>query len=352
MKRTYILIALVITLSIAIVITLFLLQDKPVKNGFVRINPINAAGIQRTLDLKYNTYYINDVTADRVFLGNIKAPRLLLSCNRDLRDVVKEMIPFSKNEAIDWDRARMRVDSQAVYLTEYTTPYFVSAERPFRNERSHNLTGLYFDMVKVLSPNCLIVNGYNPVLRQKALQKISTVGGIDGEKVYKHELQQNSNFSIDGFMNYNKQRNRIIFTYYYRNTFICLDTNMNIIFKGKTIDTNTVAKIKTAEYEKDGKTIRTMASPTLKVNNAGYSDDRFIYIQSALFADNEKQEDFNAHTVIDGYSINTGMYVYSFFIPKYKGIKLTDFAVRENMLVALHGRYLVTYQLPFHRSDL
>ncbi|MNX96112.1 hypothetical protein D3C86_1284140 [compost metagenome] len=73
---------------------------------------------------------------------------------------------------------------------------------------------------------------------------------------------------------------------------------------------------------------------------------------STLCADNEKQEDFNAHTVIDGYSINTGNYVYSFFIPKYKGIKVTDFAVRENMLVALHGRYLVTYQLPFHRSDL
>lgn len=344
MKKTYTTITLVVTFSIAVVVTLFLLQDEPAKNGFVR-DKYHTPTKKHGLDLQYNSYYISGLSNTEIFLGNITAPRLSVGCLYDMTEAVKEMVPFSKKNMIDWETARLRIDSPAVYLTEYSTPSFTSTTLLFNSEKYHNLKGLKFDLVQVLSPNSLIVNGYNPVLRQKALQKISTIGAINGEKVYKHELQQNSNFSIDGFLSYNKRAGKIIFTYYYRNQFVCLDTNMNVLFKGKTLDTNTIAKIKPAEYEKDGKKIKTMASPALKVNHSGYSDGGYIYIESALAGDNEDSNKFKEDTTIDVYSIETGAFIYSLFIPKYQGQKLSQFAVKGNILVAIHGRSLVTYQL-------
>ncbi|MNL00817.1 hypothetical protein D3C87_1212600 [compost metagenome] len=154
------------------------------------------------------------------------------------------------------------------------------------------------------------------------------------------------NFSVDGFTCYNKTAGRVFFTYYYRNQFLCLDTNMNVLYTGTTIDTNTIAKIKLAEYEADGKTIRTMAKPALMVNKKGYSDGNYYYNEAALAGDNEDRRTFNKHTVLDVYKLdNGGKYSHSLYLPNYKDKQLTGFAVRGDLLMAIYDRYLVSYSL-------
>lgn len=331
-------------LSVAVLAALYLFQPAPAKNGFNRWRTYTAEKL-KVLDLEYNSYYISGLSANRIYLGNTTAPKLLFSCGYDLNDTLSEIIPFTFGKKISWKLANMQIDSPAVYLSEYKTPSFVSASLPFKNEIYHSLEGLHFDLAQVLSPNSLIVNGYNPVFRQKALQKIGTNGTINQEQVYKHQLQHGSNFSIDGYMSYNKARSRIIFTYYYRNEFVCLDTNMKVMYTGKMIDTNTVAKITMAEIEKDGQMVRTMAKPALTVNNKGYSDGNWYYNHSALTADNEDNSLFGSYETIDVYQLDNGKYSHSIYLPGHKGENMTGFAVKGKVLIALYGQYIVTYRL-------
>ena len=330
--------------SVGIVAIRYISYEAPEKHGFKREH-IRVAEQLEVLELPYNSYYINGLSNQRIFLGNYTAPRVLFSCSYTLMDTLTEKIPFTFNEHINWKLAKMQVDSPAVYLAEYKTPSFVSAELPFKNEKTHHLQDMYLDLVHVLSANSLIVNGYHPLLKQNALQKITPDSTTTSTQFYQHKLQQHSNFSIDGFLSYNKKQGRIIFTYYYRNQFVCLDTNLCVLYKGKTIDTNTLAKIAVAEIEKDGQKIRTMKKPALTVNSKGYCDSGYIYNEAALIGENEDPDFFREHVVLDVYRLDNGKFDHSLYLPRYKDEMLRDFAVNGNILIALYGQYLVTYLL-------
>lgn len=167
------------------------------------------------------------------------------------------------------------------------------------------------------------------VLKKLILQKISPLG---------------DNFSTDGFVSSNAAGGRMVYTHYYNNSFVCLDSALNVLYTAQTIDTNTVAKITIGEYKSEGKRIRTLTKPAAGVNKRGYSNGDYFYNHAALPADNEKLSDFNKHEVLDVYLLDNGRYSYSIYLPKYKGEKLTDFVVRDEMIIALYGRYLITYR--------
>jgi hypothetical protein len=167
------------------------------------------------------------------------------------------------------------------------------------------------------------------LLKQLVLQQIDTA---------------KNSFNTDGYLSYNTFLNRMIYTYYYRNEFVCLDSRMNILYTGKTIDTNTVAKIQLGEYRSGDKKIRAMAKPGLVVNKRGYADEFWFYNHAALAADNEQPDVFKKYEVLDVYQLDNGRYSHSIYLPKHKGEKLTDFAVRGNLIVALYGKYLISYE--------
>ncbi|MDR6783768.1 hypothetical protein ABIE26_002843 [Pedobacter africanus] len=168
--------------------------------------------------------------------------------------------------------------------------------------------------------------------------------------VKKIEPSGNS-FSADGFMNINDHKERIIYTYYYRNSFACLDVNLKVLYRAKMIDTNSVAKIKLGEYQSGEQHIRTMAAPAKAVNKRGYSAEDWFYNHSALAADNEASSVFEKQEVLDVYRLDNGKYSHSIYLPKYPGRKLTDIAVHGNVLIALYEKVLVTYLLPALKSE-
>ncbi|MDR6782664.1 hypothetical protein ABIE26_000848 [Pedobacter africanus] len=269
MKLTY-KILLVFIISVAAVVTLYLVQPRPKKNGFKRGHRYAVQKLD-SLELKFGGWYITWQGKNRIYLSNSKAVLALFSCNYNLQDTVYGKLSFA-------DARRLR------------------------------LAALKARIVKQLNP------GEDP-------------------------------FKSDGFVNLDEATGRMVYTYYYRNAFVYLDTGLNLLYKGKLIDTNSLAKIELGAYKAGSKTIRTMAKPALVVNKKGYVDGNYFYNHAALAADNESLEDFNRHEVFDVYKLDSGKYKYSFYVPRYKGRMLTDFAVQDNMLIALYERYLVTYAL-------
>ncbi|MDR6786464.1 hypothetical protein ABIE26_005349 [Pedobacter africanus] len=329
----------------------FKCKDK--STGFKRGHIYEARQLQ-VLDLKYNSWFIAGLSHSRIYLGNLAGALDLLSCNYKLKDTLSQRVPFSYNEKVDWRLARLKVDSPMVYLYEYKTPAVVTAVTPFAQEKYYPLAGMHFDLMQLLSPGSLIVNAYEPALRQKFVQKVwlNNKPHIDSCKRYGHQLQRGGNFSIDGFISCNRRQNAVLFTYYYRNQFICLDTNLNLRYIGKTIDTNTVAKLKVEELEVNGKRVQTISGTPLIISKRGYSDGNFIYLQAGLKADNEKLKLFEQRITLDVYRLNDGAYWHSIYLPEYKFEPLSDFAVRGNMLIALYGKYMVTYSINIKKIKL
>jgi hypothetical protein len=152
-------------------------------------------------------------------------------------------------------------------------------------------------------------------------------------------------FSTDGILTNVPNSSKIFYIYYYRNQFICADTNLNLLYRGKTIDTVSQAKIKVGKIISENQ--YTLSSPPKYVNEHACANKHWLFIHSVLKADNESNEVIEKASIIDVYSVNDGQYQFSFYLRDFKGNKMRDFKVFGNTLVALFGHYLYTYQLHF-----
>jgi len=70
-----------------------------------------------------------------------------------------------------------------------------------------------------------------------------------------------------------------------------------------------------------------------------------LLINSNLKAANENKSDFDNTSVIDVYDIAKRRYMFSFYIPDYRSIKMTTFKVQSKHIIALHEQFAVLYAL-------
>lgn len=165
---------------------------------------------------------------------------------------------------------------------------------------------------------------------------------IDSLNFGKNELVENTRKGLiadDGF--FISAENHCIYAKYHKNEFFVMDDMDNKKFK--TI-ANKIAYPRIHESPNGSVTI--MGEVEYK-NMRGAIDDNTLYLQSGVKADNEKAFRFKFNSIIDTYSLNqeTATYQNSFYIPSYAGLKCNSFIVKDNILYALYGNYLLTYTI-------
>lgn len=76
------------------------------------------------------------------------------------------------------------------------------------------------------------------------------------------------------------------------------------------------------------------------------ANNQFLYVASSVLSSNEDADKWKNNSVIDVYSLPKGDYKYSFYIPKYKGKKLTDiiFFNQKNLYV-LYKNEVIKYKI-------
>lgn len=157
------------------------------------------------------------------------------------------------------------------------------------------------------------------------------------------EKQIDGLFCTDGMLHFNADLKQLVYVYYYRNEFICMDTSLHLRYRSKTIDGVERVQIRVAEIKSDQ--AMALASPPPIVNKKSHSSGDWLFIHSAIKARNESMSAFNQHDVLDIYDLRNGRYAGSFYLPRINGEKLRDFKVYGNRLVAIHGRVLTTFDL-------
>ncbi|TDQ10274.1 hypothetical protein [Pedobacter metabolipauper] len=216
--------------------------------------------------------------------------------------------------------------------------------------RKYKIPLIYTDNCTPISDSSVIVRSIEGTGQDKSMSlvKIRLSNKSIENKRYTLPKHLDGYFGNDGFLRYDKENSRFIYSYLYSGEFLCLDTNLNLLYKSKTIDTVTLPKLKLGVFKtklKNGKYANktTQISPPSFINSDFAINNGFVYIISQLKADNESSAEFKENQPIDVYSIKDGKYQYSFYIPKYNRFKLKRIEVTSNQIIAIFDRYLVKY---------
>jgi hypothetical protein len=326
MKRSFILIVLAASSSAGVLLgSLVTADNTKYYNDFVRIFPPHAADIRTMVKIAPDRLHLAGRTCGSIYFWD-RAGILIFTQN--LLDTTRIKLDLSIG-------AEVMIDSPYFFIHNGSRGLLQRGDlSDWKIDTSFNdISG--FTAIQPVSSNSAVIRTMNVSERKNFLIKTPSA------QEYVLQKQIDGLLCTDGFLLYSKELNQLIYLYRYRNQFINLDMNMNVIRYGRTIDTTSVAKIAVAEV--DGKI--TMAKPPLSVNNNVCVNGKYLFVQSNLLAKNESADRTKRQSAIDVYNIIEGSYMFSFHIEN-PGSVLQEFSVRNSVLVAVYKDGIVMYDLP------
>ncbi|MEH6763827.1 MAG: MauE/DoxX family redox-associated membrane protein [Aequorivita antarctica] len=344
-KKTLFLLATLAIFGIGTVTLLFAFSEKKMhrNNAFQRRYPHHPANKQAQMDLEYNSYYFAGVSDDSIYLGNHTASLLLLSIDKNLEDTLHHRVNiFSNEKSLNASRyvvtdnelllvaAHNQVLLHGIISNYKVSPYSFSKEsfmnavfmkkdtfgiRAFDNKRSDNVLGR------------LVVGD-------------STTTTIFPELIKK---QGESFFSSDGLLLYNRELQKVIYVYYYRNAFVVANKNFTLDYLGKTIDT--VATAQLSVHTNVSRNEQKLGGEPLFVNLLAATYNNYLFIHSDRLGSYESKKVLKHASIIDVYNLEDQSYAFSFYLYHHNLKKLRGFVVKKHKLYALIDHYLISYNL-------
>lgn len=336
--------------SVCTILLLYTISNKANHrpNGFIRLFPPHVATPEKILDIRYNSFYIAGATDSHIYLGNSTGPAYILITDYTLSDTSHLELQLADTARPFKRPPLLAIDSPHIYMTEGFSSTIRYGALPKLAVHPFADTTFFFSAT-ALSPSSFVLRAYDSARQQSILTKYNRQTATLQSAPNALEKQVDGFFCTDGALHFEPHSGRIVYVYYYRNSFLSLDTNMNIQYKGHTIDTTSQVKIKVAHVTSTEQI--TLTGPPAMVNRLSCVDSNWIYVNSKLLANNEDKALFDKCSVVDVYSIKDGKYHCSFYLPDRESEKVRAFRVFDNTLVALYDHYLYTYKLDFTAMD-
>lgn len=336
--------SLTILFSIGIVALLFMLSEDIIhhQNNFVRRFPGNAVKVN-DIDLKFSSYYFAGASKDKIYLGSHTAPLLVTMLDTALQKKKEFKIHPNRTDFL-FQSVQIRVSPPNFYLIDGYVPVI------FKGNIS-NWKGY------------VIWNGSTTFSHYQLMDSLTFAfrsnSNVNGESVLgslhfgsKPKTRFNTNllqkqidgiFDVDGTLHYDKDIQKLVYIYLYRNEFIVADKTLNLNYRGKTIDTISKAQIKvtTVASQQEMK----FSAPPVIVNKTSAVCKNLLFVNSALLGKYEPAEMWKDASVVDIYDLNTNSYQGSFYIYHIKNDKLKNFFILNDNFYGFIGPYLVHYKL-------
>lgn len=197
-----------------------------------------------------------------------------------------------------------------------------------------------------ISASSLVVKEFDSLFKNRVFRKENLNSGSVVEEQSISDKLNDGGMPGDGILLYAAKSGMVIYTHFYRNLVLSMDTNLNILQRFSTIDTFRSYQV-LAEVRKgtQNRQIYNFSTPPHFVNYKSRIWDSVLCVCSAVKADNESEREFANNAVIDIYKISNGSYVGSFYIPDEKGSKMKDFIIYKDVLVASYKSSLAVYHL-------
>lgn len=341
-KWAYGFIAIHIVAAASVVTVLFLLSEDIMqkRNNFVRRYPDKVHKIQDT-DLKYNSFYFAGAAGNKLYLGNYTAPLLLTETDANLKNK-KEIAVHIDNTALPFRSLELRVYPKYFFAVDGTVPCVFRGKTGGWKAKGIPITIKPFSVPVFTDSVTMAYRTHQKMESELGTVKLAgkSLGTINSGLL---EKQMDGLFDVDGTLMFDTETKRIVYQYRYRNQYIVADEKLNLIARGKTIDTISKAQIRVA-FNSDRNESK-MSAPPLSVNKSAVAYNGFLFVNSGLIGKFEDTQLWKQSSIIDVYNSADNTYRESFYVYNIGGKTMSRFYVYQNNFYALIGTHLVSYRL-------
>lgn len=328
------------------VIILFLLSEEEIhrNNGFIRRYPHHPVGDLKGIPLRYNSYYIAGFEKDRILLGNSTAPLHLLSVDTSLKKTKEIRIEIEDSKDYPFASVKVRVQPPDFYLGDGSIPIMYQGSTSNWKAKTLLREKNYFSLFEPLGNGNFAVRTNLQSNGQNVLAGI-TAGQKETMKIYGAALEAKLDgiFETDGMLLYNEDLKKVIYVYYYRNSFVVAGDNFKSFYEGKTIDTITQVPMDFAYLKRN--TEKKFARQPEKVNRYAATSGNYLFVKSDRLGRYETEEMSRQASIIDVYDLSKRSYEFSFYLYHYGGEEIQSFMVYGDILVGLTKKHLVATRL-------
>jgi len=316
--------------------------------NFIRLTPPHSLTLLKTLQLEAGNYYLAGTNANSLYLIAPNFPLQLQKANADLSRITLINLHLPDSTNLYAAHTYITADSN-VFLFDGFKPSVMKTTLPDTELTIHSLKKDYYLKAIPLAANSFIFQVYDSLREQNIFIKYNPDRGEYLPSQYVPDKTSDGVFSVDGVLRYEPVSNKLIYLYFYKNQFDCLDTNLNRLYSGRTIDSNNTAKVYIIKTN-EGKTGAITAAST-QVNKGSWISENRFYIHSLIASKKDNEAMMKNYDMIDIYDVATGAYIQSLAAEKYKGYNLNGFIVIADQFYGLYNNYLVEYRIKRIRWD-
>ncbi|MFN3773474.1 DoxX family protein [Cloacibacterium normanense] len=339
---TTISISLTVIISGSMVLVLFLNSEYIIKkeNNFTRRFIPHPLSDEDTINLNTSSFYFAGNHGDTIFLGNRKAPLLLVTILPHFKTYKVDTLKIS-----EYQHPFKKVELNIVYpyfsVADGSIPIIFEGKFPQLTAQKTKTKPLIFTKIKMTKPHQYIFKATLSKNKKAVLGTLNTQS--DFIEIHQNilEAQIDGLFDTDGGINYDPKTQHMVYSYLYRNQYIVTDFQLKNKQTGNTIDTIKKANIK---LHTSSNGVTKLASPPLEVNEFQTTYNYLLFNASGLKGKFESSSRWRNSKVIDVYHYKNKTYEYSFYIKNKNEKKARSILATQKYFYALIGNDIIRYQ--------
>lgn len=346
-------VAIIVTISTLTVIVLFLLSEEKIhrNNSFIRRYPHHPITTIKGIPINYNSYYIAGFSKDKIYLGNSTAPLHLLSIDTTLTTQKSIRIKMADSKKHAFLSVQLRVLQSKFYLSDGSVPIIYEGENTNWTAKKLIQGKTNFTQIEPTTNDSFVFRGNKKQSGEHILGTINTYKNPQ-TTFFQNVLQKKIDgvFDTDGLLMYNQELNKILYVFYYRNSFIVADNNFKSIYKGKTIDTVTQVPMQFAYLKSN--TEKKFAKQPPMIQKYATTSGKYLFTKSDRLGKYESENRLKEASIIDVYDLEKHTYEFSFYLYHYKNQPVKEFKIYGNLVIGLAKNYLIIATLKSKYFDL
>ena len=345
MKKSVLMLTLLIItcLSIGSVVALHFYSADTIsyRNRLNRLYPMYLEE-DSVLDLHYDSYYFAGCYNSKIYLGNYTGPLTLTVIDTAL--TLAEARKIILADTFRFRAPQVRIFKDNFYFIDGTLPVLFKGKIINLIAKKQDFQSPAFFRYVIIDSTTI---AYNFIDNASGERKIGTCQWGTKPLVTNNpaflEKQVDGLFDSDGHLMWDEKAGNVVFLYRYRNQYTIASPRFEILRRGTTIDTISKAKVKTQHLEDQD--IVKLANRPPTVNRNSFSNNNYLFVQSAIPGENEPREMWDKASIIDIYNLQDQSYKASFYVYHRGKNKLRSFVVTEGLFVGLIGNEIVTYRI-------
>lgn len=350
MKKSIFLVVCIIVLCFSVIPfyqRFFLKQDR---NGFERKIIKTTYKVVNSIKLPSSSCYFAGEPNEELYLKDLQTANVIFIADLTLSNIKKRAYNVPDEISVRKRKVNIGIVGTSVFISGNLAGNLNIYSLANPTGTSYKNPKIWFDQTTLASNTTVIGRGLQTIKGNLQIQVINfNYKKSRVKSKYNLSAEAENVFSVDGQLQLDNMSKDLFYMFFYKGSFLCLDTNLNLKYEAKTIDTITSSSLKTAtlsaRIKNKTETKTTQSTPRNVINRSYTLYQNHLYLISSLKADNESLSKFRDNQIIDVYTCESGKYLYSFYVPKFKRTKLRELKIHDKSLFAIYDDFLVGYKL-------